>query len=108
FSKAGFRIPRFTDSTYATLGEFFNIVGGSYQNPLDMAGTVQGKNENLEKILRIVEADPNIDGLVMELSAMFASRQWKDKPDSLDGMLETMERFMQSSEKPFAVVLHPA
>ena len=31
------------------LGEFFNIVGGSFQNPLDMAGTIQGTMETLRQ-----------------------------------------------------------
>ena len=108
FAKAGFRIPRFTDETYTALGEFFNIVGGSYQNPLDMAGTVQGKTENLDRILNIVENDPNIDGLVMELSAMFAARQWKKDPTTLDAMIDTMKKHMLSCEKTFIAVLHPA
>ncbi len=108
FSKAGFTVPRLSDDSYAQLAEFFNIVGGSYQNPLDMAGTIQGRVETLDRILRIVDADPNIDGMAMELSAMFASRQWRKDPASLDGLLDTLQTHMERSEKPFVVVLHPA
>jgi acyl-CoA synthetase (NDP forming) len=108
FAKAGFSVPRFSDSTYQELGEFFNIVGGSYQNPLDMAGTIQGKIETLDRILRIVDADPNVDGMAMELSAMFAGRQWKSKPETLDETLQALQTHMQRSEKPFVAILHPA
>lgn len=108
FSKVGFTVPRLSDDSYAQLAEFFNIVGGSYQNPLDMAGTIQGRVETLDRILRIVDADPNIDGMAMELSAMFASRQWRKDPASLDGLLDTLQTHMERSEKPFVVVLHPA
>src|SRR5690606_2972423 len=108
FSKAGFTVPRLSDDSYAHLAEFFNIVGGSYQNPLDMAGTIQGRVETLDRILRIVDADPNIDGMAMELSAMFASRQWRKDPASLDVLLDTLQTHMERSEKPFVVVLHPA
>lgn len=108
FAKAGFEVPRFTEDTYEKLGEFFNIVGGSYQNPLDMAGTIQGNNETLDKILRIVDADPNVDGMTMELSAMFAARQWKNKPETLDATIEALQTHMQRSQKPFLAVLHPA
>ena len=108
FAKAGFEIPRFSDKTYEELGEFFNIVGGSYQNPLDMAGTIQGKTETLDRILRIVDADPNVDATAMELSAMFAARQWKSKPETLDQMLDTLQTHSARSEKPFVAVLHPA
>jgi acyl-CoA synthetase (NDP forming) len=108
FAKAGFEIPRFSEETYAQLGEFFNIVGGSYQNPLDMAGTIQGKNETLEKILRIVDGDPNVDGMAMELSAMFAARQWKRHPESLEATLDALKVHMERSAKPFVAILHPA
>jgi acyl-CoA synthetase (NDP forming) len=108
FAKAGLRVPRFSDDTYAQLGEFFNIVGGSYQNPLDMAGTIQGSMDTLDKILRIVDADPNIDAMAMELSAMFAARQWKKVPDSLDKTIDTLTTHIERSKKPFLVILHPA
>jgi acyl-CoA synthetase (NDP forming) len=108
FAKAGLAVPRFSEKTYTELGEFFNIVGGSYQNPLDMAGTIQGSMDTLDRILRIVDADPNIDAMAMELSAMFAARQWKTVPGSLDKTIETIAAHQQRSEKPFLVILHPA
>jgi len=108
FAKAGLSVPRFSDSTYVELGEFFNVVGGSYQNPLDMAGTIQGKNETLDRILRIVDADENVDAIAMELSAMFAARQWKKDPSSLDATLDALQAHQQRSSKPLLVILHPA
>jgi acyl-CoA synthetase (NDP forming) len=108
FAKAGFRVPRFTDETYTELSSFFNIIGGSYQNPLDMGGTIQGKVETLERILGIVDGDPNVDCYAMELSAMFAARQWKSKPETLDQMLDALKAFSEKTGKPFLVVLHPA
>ena len=108
FAKAGLSVPRFSDSTYVELGEFFNVVGGSYQNPLDMAGTIQGKNETLDRILRIVDADDNVDAMAMELSAMFAARQWKKDPSSLDATLDALQAHQQRSAKPLLVILHPA
>ncbi len=108
FAKSGLSVPRFSDATYAELGEFFNVVGGSYQNPLDMAGTIQGKMETLDRILRIVDADRNVDAMAMELSAMFAARQWKKDPASLDATLDTLQQHQQRSSKPLLVILHPA
>ena len=108
FAKAGFEVPRLSHDTYAKLAQFFNIVGGSYQNPLDMAGTIQGKIEVLDRILQLVDADPNVDAMAMELSAMFAARQWKSKPESLDEMLQALATHVQRSRKPFVTVLHPA
>ena len=108
FAKAGFRVPRFSDATYAELSSFFNVIGGSYQNPLDMGGTIQGKVETLERILAIVDADPNVHCFAIELSAMFAARQWKAKPETLDQMLDAIKAFSEKTEKPFLLVLHPA
>jgi acyl-CoA synthetase (NDP forming) len=108
FSKAGLRVPRFSDATYKELGEFFNIVGGSYQNPLDMAGTIQGSMDTLDRILRLLDADPNVDAMAMELSAMFAARQWKHKPETLDQTIAEIAKHKERSQKPFLVILHPA
>lgn len=108
FAKAGFDVPRLSEGSYRELAQFFNIIGGSYQNPLDMAGTIQGKTETLDRILRIVDADPNIDAMAVELSAMFATRQWKRRPEALDDMLDTLAAHASRSHKPFVVVLHPA
>jgi hypothetical protein len=73
-----------------------------------MAGTIQGNNETLEKILRIVDADPNVDAIAMELSAMFAARQWKRHPESLEATLDALKAHMERSAKPFVAILHPA
>jgi acyl-CoA synthetase (NDP forming) len=108
FSKAGLRVPRFSEGTYKELGEFFNVIGGSYQNPLDMAGTIQGSMDTLDRILRILDADPNVDAMAMELSAMFAARQWKGKPETLDKTIEEIALHKERSNKPFIVILHPA
>jgi acyl-CoA synthetase (NDP forming) len=108
FAKQGFDVPRFSDATYAELESFFNIVGGSFQNPLDMAGTIQGKTETLLRILNIVDADENVDAMAMELSAMFAARQWKSKPETLIETLDTLKAHQEKSDNPFFAVLHPA
>lgn len=108
FAKAGFVVPRFSDESYEKLAEFFNVIGGSYQNPLDMGGTIQGKVEILDRILAIVDADPNVHAFAIELSAMFAARQWKSKPETLDQMLDAIRAFSDRTEKPVLLVLHPA
>ena len=108
FSTGGFEVPNFTEGTYEKLGEFFNIIGGSYRNPLDMGGTVQGSSETLDKILRIVDADPNVDIIAMEASGTFAARQWKENPGQLANTLDTIGEHLKRSEKPFVMTIHPA
>jgi len=108
FGGGGFEVTNFSDTTYAKLGEFFNTIGGSYKNPLDMGGTVQGSTETLEKILTIIDEDDGTDVVAMETSAMFAARAWKDKPESLHDYLDTIQRHMERSRKAFVLVVHPA
>lgn len=108
FAKAGMDVPELTESSYGQLGEFFNIIGGSYKNPFDMAGTVNAKPEHLDRIFDIIDADPNIDAIVMELSAVFMARRWAQHPEALDDLITRMANQQARSVKPFATVLHPA
>ena len=39
---------------------------------------------------------------------MFAGRQWKSKPETLDETLAALQAHMERSEKPFVAILHPA
>ena len=108
FVREGFEVGRLSEQSYEELSSFFNIIGGSFQNPLDMAGTVQGKREVLERILGILDADENVDALVMEQSAMFGARQWKDHPERIDDLIDTLAEHTERSSKPFLMVMHPA
>ena len=40
FATAGLEIPALSESSYDELKTFFNIIGGSYRNPLDAGGTI--------------------------------------------------------------------
>ena len=108
FCKVGFEVPSLSKQSYDELETFFNIVGGSYRNPLDMAGTIQGNTETLQRILTILDDDSEIDAIVMEQSAMFGARQWRNKPEALDAMLDVLAEHKKRSQKPFFTVMHPA
>lgn len=108
FVGEGFEVGRLGEQSYEELSSFFNIIGGSFQNPLDMAGTVQGKRETLERILGILDADESVDALVMEQSAMFGARQWKDHPERVEDLVDTLASHIERSAKPFLMVMHPA
>ncbi|MBH76968.1 MAG: hypothetical protein CL897_01860 [Dehalococcoidia bacterium] len=108
FVREGFEVGPLTQDSYEELASFFNIIGGSFHNPLDMAGTVQGKREVLERILNILDKDKNVDGLVMEQSAMFGARQWKDNPERVSDLIDTLAKHIERSAKPFLMVMHPA
>lgn len=108
FAKEGLQVPRLSAKSYEELKSFFNIVGGSYQNPFDMAGTIRGNPETLTRILDIIDADENIQAVAMDMAAGFMARQFKAAPESLDNMLDAIRAHMDRSAKSFMVVMHPA
>jgi acyl-CoA synthetase (NDP forming) len=109
FEDAGLRVPRLSEASYDELRSFFNIIGGSYQNPLDMGGTIGfgGAPGNLQKLLSILDRDDNVDAIAMEMASGFLARMWRANPASLDTMLDTLAAHRDRSAKPFAVVLQP-
>ncbi len=109
FVNAGLDVPRLSDASYAELKSFFNIVGGSYQNPLDMGGTIGfgGSAATLARLFGILDADPNVDAVAMEMASGFLARMWASNPASLDGLLDTLVAHRDASPKPFVVVLQP-
>jgi acyl-CoA synthetase (NDP forming) len=109
FVNAGLEVPRLSASSYEQLRGFFNIIGGSYQNPLDMGGTIGfgGSRETLGKLFDILDADPNVDAIAMEMASSFLSRMWAANPASLDTLLDTLTAHRDRSTKPFVMILQP-
>jgi len=111
FVGAGLEVPLLTAASYQRLAEFFNIIGGSYRNPLDMGGTIgfaAGGMENLAKLLTILDNDDNVDAIAMELASGFLARRWREHPEMLDRLLDTLSEHKQRSQKPFVTIMHPA
>jgi acyl-CoA synthetase (NDP forming) len=65
FSEAGLIVPRLTRESYAELETFFEVVGGSYHNPIDTAGPVR---RDMKRIMKIVSRDANIDNVAYFVS----------------------------------------
>jgi acyl-CoA synthetase (NDP forming) len=109
FAQAGLEVPLLTASSYEKLAAFFNIIGGSYRNPLDMGGTIGfgGQSDALERLLAILDADEHVDAIAMELASGFMARRWQADPGSLDTMLDTLIAHQERSAKPFLTILHP-
>jgi acyl-CoA synthetase (NDP forming) len=109
FETAGLRVPRLSEQSYEQLRSFFNIIGGSYQNPLDMGGTIGygGSGDTLRKLFDILEADEHIDAIAMEMASGFLSRIWQANPENLDRLLDTLVAHRDRSSKPFLVILQP-
>lgn len=110
FATAGLEIPTLSESSYDELKTFFNIIGGSYRNPLDAGGTIGIGHEpgNLDRMLDILERDPVIDGVVLEIGTGLRAARWATHQHELTGLLDKLADFAGRSARPFAVVMHPA
>jgi len=110
FAKAGLEVPTLSESSYDELKTFFNIIGGSYRNPLDAGGTIrQGHDQgNLDRILEILQRDPVIDAIVLEVGTGLRAARWAAHEDEITALLDKLAEFARRSTKPFAVVMHPA
>jgi acyl-CoA synthetase (NDP forming) len=110
FASAGLDVPALSEASYVELKNFFNIIGGSYRNPLDAGGTIgMGHDQgNLDRILDILERDAVIDAIVLEIGTGLRAARWSTHEDELTGLLDKLAEFNGRSQKPFAVILHPA
>jgi acyl-CoA synthetase (NDP forming) len=110
FVRAGLEVPVLSPASYERLAEFFNVVGGSFRNPLDAGSTIAMgfRSDNLARLLDILDTDPTIDVIAIDLGAGLAADRWREFPDALAGMLEMLAVFVARSRKPLAVILEPA
>jgi acyl-CoA synthetase (NDP forming) len=109
FERAGLEAPLLTAASYEKLAAFFNIIGGSYRNPLDAGGTI-GMGfvpGNLQKLLDVLEEDENVDAVAMELGATFIARRLRQNPAMLDSLAGLLAAHRERSAKPFLAVAHP-
>jgi acyl-CoA synthetase (NDP forming) len=109
FAHAGLTVPLLGEASYQELSSFFTVIGGSFRNPLDSGHTIgMGQtSDNLERLLSILDRDPNIDAVVMDTGAGLVAGQWQAHPKTLEGLLDTLTNFASRSAKPFFVVLQP-
>jgi acyl-CoA synthetase (NDP forming) len=110
FATAGLEIPTLSAASYEELKSFFNIIGGSYRNPLDAGGTIGGgvHTGNLERILRILDRDEVIDAIVLEVGTGLRAQRWASHEDELTELLDKIAEFNHASAKPFVLIMHPA
>jgi acyl-CoA synthetase (NDP forming) len=110
FEREGLDIPSLTQKSYDELSSFFNIIGGSYRNPLDAGGTI-GMGfvpGNLQKLFDILEADKNVDAVAMEVSGTFIARRMRQNPAMLEGFVDMLAKQRDNSKKPFVAITHPS
>ncbi len=104
FAQEGLAVPLLSDRSYQEFASFFNIIGGSYLNPLDISWNVLS-TDDLVKSLNILSGDENIDCLVLELCLPFLAQIWEYYPSYLDHLLEALVGFRATCAKCFSIVL---
>ena len=109
FEREGLEVPLLNSASYDKLSGFFNIIGGSYRNPLDSGGTIGWgfMPQNLKKLLEVLEEDESVDAIAMEVGAGFLARRMRDNPGILDALLDALSAHRERSQKPFITIAHP-
>ena len=103
FARLGLEIPTLTDASYETFQGFFNIIGGSYKNPIDMGMNWAG--EDFHEIMRILMEDPNIDAVVNDLPLTFLHRRMTLRPDFKARLFATLTEMRERYNKPVLAVV---
>jgi acetyl-CoA synthetase (ADP-forming)/acetyltransferase len=97
---AGLRAPPFSSETKEELGKIIPDIGTGISNPIDCSYFAYYDLTLYSKILKLVDADPKIDLVLLQHEVM-----WGDRNEQLFKVIkETREQL----EKPFVMVLHPS
>ena len=99
FVEAGLVVPRLTRESYAELESFFEVVGGSYRNPIDTAGPVR---RDMKRIMRIVSRDANIDNVAYFVSTRPGRHIGREQ---LQSTMEILEDIKNLSKPLITMVL---
>ena len=104
FEREGLDVPLLTAASYEKLASFFNIIGGSYRNPL-FAGRTIGMGfvrGNLQRLFDILEEDGNVDALAMEGRGHVHRAADAAEPGlMMDQQWTCWQRRRERSSKPF-------
>jgi acetyl-CoA synthetase (ADP-forming)/acetyltransferase len=107
FAQAGLEVPLLSAASYEKLGSFFNIIGGSYRNPLDAGGTLAMgfRVDNLQRMLDILDDDPNVDAIAIETGVSYLARRGALHSSLLKSLLDVLSGHKERSRKPFLLIL---
>jgi acyl-CoA synthetase (NDP forming) len=106
FTRAGLEVPLLCDSSYEDFDRFFNPIGGSCRNPLDISWNMPSV-EHIVKILNILSRDENIDSVILELLLPNLVLTWEYDSSYFDNLIRALAEFKNTCPKSFLVVLTP-
>ncbi|MDP6453687.1 MAG: CoA-binding protein [SAR202 cluster bacterium] len=98
FAKSGLRVPMFSQKSLDKLGEFFQVIGASYLNPVDIGGM---NRDMTEDIVDILGSDPNIDIIAMQMNPSGLARN----PDQGEAQIASLVSARDKTQKPVITIL---
>jgi len=104
FVRGGFEVPLLTERSYKEFASFFNTIGSSYRNPLDISSNLP----HLDRIIRcldILSDDERIDTVVLDLPLVFLTRISWHIPGFFDDLVEALALYKERSPKPFLAII---
>ncbi len=104
FAKAGLEVPLLTEKSYQEFATFFDIIGSSYRNPLDISSNLRSM-DNIIKCIDILNQDEMIDCVVLELSLGFLARIARFIPPFFDDLIQALAQYRERADKPFLTIL---
>ncbi len=110
FARHGLEVPALSQKSYDEFATFFQVIGGSYRNPLDASWTMgpRGDINAADRVLDILDRDPVIDAIVMEFRpgpGFGGPPRGEFKDEDMIPPIERLARFNQRASKPFAVAM---
>ncbi|MBM2827034.1 MAG: hypothetical protein HW403_1098 [Dehalococcoidia bacterium] len=99
FSQAGFRVPAISTESFDEIDSYATRMGGSFRNPFE--GASIRTEESLLRTLGILDKDPNIDFIVMELPGVPNPRD----PNFLNNRVASVLKGQAQIKKPIAAVI---
>ena len=108
FARTGLEIPLLSQRSYKRLAAFFNIIGGSYRNPLDISSTflmADNGASSLNSMLDVLGSDPGIDCIALELFPVI--RPLSKDAETADPILDAISDFKKRA-KPFIIIVTTA
>ncbi|MEE9162602.1 MAG: CoA-binding protein, partial [Candidatus Neomarinimicrobiota bacterium] len=98
FVKSGLRVPMFSQESLDRLGEFFQVIGASYLNPVDIGGM---NRDMTESIVGILNSDPNIHIVAMQLGTQAFARN----PKQVEAQIAAQVSARDKTQKPVVTIL---
>ncbi len=104
FTREKFKVPLLSDASYRKFAAFFQTLGASYKNPLDVSLNFPHL-DRIVKSLDILSEDENIDTVVLEISVPFMKNLSWINANLFDNMIEALADFKKRCSKPFTTIL---